>query len=91
MIRTIVTPPQMQFDMSVSLPNDYVGKQVHVLFYIDDEVKNTTTFVSVPQHSHDFEITQEMKNILDERSKIPIEEYIPAEEVMKQIKQKYGL
>ncbi len=77
--------------MSVSLPNDYVGKQVHVLFYIDDEVKNTTTFVSVPQHSHDFEITQEMKNILDERSKIPIEEYIPAEEVMKQIKQKYGL
>ena len=77
--------------MSVSLPNDYVGKQVHVLFYIDDEVKNTTTPVSVPQHSHDFEITQEMKNILDERSKIPIEEYIPAEEVMKQIKQKYGL
>ncbi len=46
MIQTIVTPAHKQFDMSVLLPNNYVGKQVHVLFYIDDEVKNTTPIIS---------------------------------------------
>lgn len=29
----------MDFKMAVSLPVSYVGKEVHVLFYIDEEVK----------------------------------------------------
>ncbi len=34
--------------MTVSLPVDYVGKQVHVLFYINEEVKKTTVSI-LPQ------------------------------------------
>lgn len=46
MIQAIVTPSQKQFDMSVVLPNNYIGKQVHVLFYTDDEIKNSTAIIS---------------------------------------------
>jgi len=45
MIQTVVTPQKTDFDMAVSLPADYVGKEVHVLFYIDEEVKKTTASV----------------------------------------------
>ena len=45
MVQTIVTPQKTNFDMSVSLPPDYVGKEVDVLFYIDEEVKKTTASV----------------------------------------------
>jgi hypothetical protein len=45
MVRTIVTPQKTDFDMAVSLPADYIGKKVHVFFYIDEEVKNTTASV----------------------------------------------
>ncbi|WP_299284635.1 hypothetical protein [uncultured Mucilaginibacter sp.] len=48
MIQTIVTPDKPNFDMTVSLPVDYVGKQVHVLFYINEEVKKTTVSI-LPQ------------------------------------------
>jgi len=48
MVQTIVTPEKTDFDMSILLPDDYVGKQVHVLFYIDEEVKKTV--VSVPHN-----------------------------------------
>lgn len=42
MIQTVVTPPQANFDMKVALPDNYVGKKVHVFFYIDEEVQETT-------------------------------------------------
>ena len=42
MVQTLVKPKKTDFNMTVSLPKDYVGKDVHVLFYIDEEVKNTT-------------------------------------------------
>ena len=45
MVQTIVTPEKANFDMAVSLPVDYVGKEVHVLFYIDEEVKETTVSI----------------------------------------------
>lgn len=35
-------------DISVAIPDDYVGKQIHVLIYKDEEVKNATT-VSTPK------------------------------------------
>lgn len=37
MIRTIITPEQQ--DISIHIPEDYVGKQVEVLLYATDELK----------------------------------------------------
>jgi hypothetical protein len=54
MVQTTVTPEKTDFDMSVSLPNDYVGKEVHVLFYIDEEVKNTPASISQRKKPSDF-------------------------------------
>jgi len=54
MVQTVVTPQKTNFDMSVSLPLDYVGKEVHVLFYIDEEVKNTTASVLPKKKPSDF-------------------------------------
>ena len=54
MIQTIVTPQKEDFDMVVSLPADYVGKEVHVLFYIDDEVKKTTASLKSGKKPSDF-------------------------------------
>lgn len=54
MIQTVVTPQKKDFDMSVSLPADYVGKEVHVLFYIDEEVKKTIASVLPKKKPSDF-------------------------------------
>ena len=54
MVQTVVTPQKTNFDMSVSLPLDYVGKEVHVLFYIDEEVKNITASVLPKKKPSDF-------------------------------------
>ncbi len=54
MIQTVVTPQKQDFDMAVSLPADYIGKEVHVLFYIDDEVKKTTTSILPKKKPSDF-------------------------------------
>ena len=54
MVQTVVTPQKTNFDRSVSLPLDYVGKEVHVLFYIDEEVKNTTASVLPKKKPSDF-------------------------------------
>ncbi|MEX8548692.1 MAG: hypothetical protein V5804_13940 [Mucilaginibacter sp.] len=40
MVETKVTPQKTDFDMAISLPEEYVGKEVHVVFYMDEEVKN---------------------------------------------------
>jgi len=40
--------------MSVMLPADYVGKKVHVLFYTDDEVKQTTSNILPKKKPSDF-------------------------------------
>lgn len=49
MIQTIITPDKTTFDMPVSLPDDYVGKEVHVLFYIDDEEVKTKNVSVLPK------------------------------------------
>jgi hypothetical protein len=54
MIQTIVRPKESSFDMTVSLPVDYIGKEVHVLFYIDEEVKNTTSSIISQKKPSDF-------------------------------------
>ncbi len=40
--------------MMVSLPVDYVGKEVHVLFYIDEEVKETKASILPTKKPSDF-------------------------------------
>jgi hypothetical protein len=54
MVQTIVRPKESSFDMAVSLPNDYIGKVVHVLFYIDEEIKTTTSTVLSKKKPSDF-------------------------------------
>ena len=54
MIQTVVVLQKEDFDMSVSLPADYVGKQVHVLFYIDNEVKKATNTMLSKKKPSDF-------------------------------------
>lgn len=54
MIQTTVTPHKKDFDMTVSLPADYVGKEVHVLFYIDDELQTTTAAILPQKKPSDF-------------------------------------
>lgn len=54
MVQTIVRPKESSFDMTVSLPNDYIGKEVHVLFYIDEEIKTTTSTVVSKKKPSDF-------------------------------------
>ena len=54
MIQTIVTPQRTNLDISVLLPDAYVGKQVHVLFYTDDEVKNTQASITPKKKPSDF-------------------------------------
>jgi len=54
MVQTVVTPQKKDFDMTVSLPADYVGKDVHVLFYIDDEVTTTTASHTAKKKPSDF-------------------------------------
>ena len=40
MILQVITPKNETCDLRVSFPKDYVGKQVHCLFYIEEEAKN---------------------------------------------------
>ena len=54
MVQIIVTPEKTDFDMSILLPDDDVGKQVHVLFYIDEEVKNPGPSVQNNKKPSDF-------------------------------------
>lgn len=54
MVQTTVRPKNSNFDMSVTLPTNYVGKEVHVLFYIDEEVKTTTASVLSAKKPSDF-------------------------------------
>jgi putative transposon-encoded protein len=54
MIQTVVKPNETNFDMKVSLPKDYVGKDVHVLFYLDEEVKTTKASISNKKKPSDY-------------------------------------
>ncbi len=54
MVQTIITPEKANLDISVLLPETYVGKQVHVLFYTDDEVNNAVASVPLKKKPSDF-------------------------------------
>lgn len=42
MILQVITPQKETFDLKISFPKDYIGKQVHCIFYIEEEAKNIT-------------------------------------------------
>ncbi len=67
MIQTEVTPSDTNFSMSVSLPSDYIGKKVHVLFYVDEEVKIEPALISSKKKPSDFFgiLTKQEGNKLD--------------------------
>ena len=71
MIQTTVRPKNSNFDMAVSLPTDYIGKEVHVLFYIDEEVKTTTAYVLSTKKPSDFFgiLTKEEGEKFEQRTK----------------------
>jgi len=54
MISLVITPEKEAFDLPVSLPKSYIGKQVHCLFYIEEEAKNVSTSVLPPKKTADF-------------------------------------
>jgi hypothetical protein len=54
MIQTVVIPQKANFDMSVSLPDEYIGKQVNILFYTDEEVKQTSVSIMSKKKPSDF-------------------------------------
>ncbi len=48
MILQVITPQKESFDLHVNFPKDYLGKQVHCLFYVEEEAKNVS--VSAPSN-----------------------------------------
>jgi hypothetical protein len=49
MILQVIVPQKETYDLKVSFPKDYVGKQVHCLFYIEEEVKNNAPITMLPK------------------------------------------
>lgn len=53
--------------------------------------KSRPITITIEEEEQDFEISQEMKNILDERLLEDESDYITADESIKQLKEKYDL
>lgn len=51
MIQTTIVPQKK--DVNFSFPEDYIGKKVHAIFYVDDEISQMPTAV-VPKKPSDF-------------------------------------
>lgn len=64
-------------NINITLPDDFDAEEVEVIILAKD--------------NDDFVLTNEMKNILDDRLNEPRENYISAEESIAQLKKKYGL
>lgn len=54
MVLQIITPQKETFNLPVSLPKDYLGKQVHCLFYTEEEAKTVPINNSTKQKPSDF-------------------------------------
>lgn len=53
--------------------------------------KSRPITITIEEEEQDFELSQEMKNLLDERLLEDESDYITADESIKQLKEKYGL
>jgi hypothetical protein len=54
MILQVITPDKEVFDLPVSLPTSYLGKQVHCLFYIEEEAKSIPVATPSKKKPSDF-------------------------------------
>ena len=54
MIETIVTTQKTNLDISVNVPDSYLGKPLHVVIYTEEEAKDTTVQVSSKKKPSDF-------------------------------------
>lgn len=54
MILQVITPEKETFDLPVSLPKNYLGKEVHCLFYIEEEAKNIPVATTSNKKPSDF-------------------------------------
>ena len=50
----VITPHQETFNLPVSLPKNYLGKQVHCLFYIEEEAKTISVTAPAKKKPSDF-------------------------------------
>lgn len=53
--------------------------------------KSRPITITIEEEEQDFELSQEMKNLLEERLLEDDSDYITADESIKQLKEKYGL
>lgn len=72
MIKTTIVPSDNNIYLKV--PNKYIGKQVNVLFYIDEELEEDTKKVSKKKASDyigtiSSELADEMQKYVEESSK----------------------
>ncbi|WP_296144912.1 hypothetical protein [uncultured Flavobacterium sp.] len=74
-IRKIVTVKNHQ--INITLPDDFYADEVEVII--------------LPKQDDDFELTEEMKQILDNRANEPTEDYLTSEESLLRLKKKHGL
>jgi hypothetical protein len=54
MILQVITPQMETFNLPVSFPKDYLGKQVHCLFYITEETKTVSLVAPSRKKPSDF-------------------------------------
>ncbi|MDP9078695.1 MAG: hypothetical protein M3O71_14785 [Bacteroidota bacterium] len=54
MILQVITPEKETFNMKVSLPQNYLGKEVHCLFYIEEEAKSVPVSAISNKRPSDF-------------------------------------
>jgi hypothetical protein len=64
---------------------------VDILEAIKVAFKSRPITITIEEEEQDFALTDEMKNILDERLMEDQSDYISAEESIKQLRDKYGL
>jgi len=62
--------------INITLPEDFYADEVEVII--------------LPKQN-DFELTEEMKQVLDNRANEPTEDYLTSDESLLRIKKKYGL
>lgn len=54
MILQLITPQKETFNLPVSFPKDYLGKQVHCLFYTTEETKPVSVSAISQKKPSDF-------------------------------------
>jgi hypothetical protein len=70
MIQTVLTPNNT--NLNITIPVDYVGKKVHLIFYTDDEINTTMPTITSQKKPSDFVgiiSKQTAKSILEDISK----------------------